>query len=190
MPAAMAIVASVPIHADGMCHVAAIENGEDVRLTNDYFIESMKDNPPEVKITRPGRDFRATPIEEVTIAVEAKDDFGLRSVDLALFGERRSRQSGPHAAIQGSQDRQRLDADFAGRFQDRSRRYRQPLRQRQGCAADHQYRHVLHRGAALRGGTTRNRSRTAAEARAATTPASRARFPSARRKSLRPRGIR
>ncbi len=76
------IAARVPIRKDGMYHVAAIENGEDVRLTNDYFIESMKDNPPEIKVTRPGRDFRATPIEEVTIAVEAKDDFGLRSVDL------------------------------------------------------------------------------------------------------------
>ena len=42
----------------------------------------MKDNPPEVKITRPGRDFRATPIEEVTVAVEAKDDFGLKDVEL------------------------------------------------------------------------------------------------------------
>ncbi len=44
-----------------MYHVAAIEDGEDVRLSEDYFIEAMKDNPPEVKITRPGRDFRASP---------------------------------------------------------------------------------------------------------------------------------
>src|SRR5271157_1094179 len=76
------IVASVKIQKDGMYHIAAVENGEDVRLTNDYFIESMKDNPPEIRVTRPGRDFRATPIEEVTVAVEAKDDFGLKSVDL------------------------------------------------------------------------------------------------------------
>ncbi len=54
----------MPIHEDGMYHIAAIESGEDVRLTNDYFIESMKDNPPEVKITRPGRDFRATPLKK------------------------------------------------------------------------------------------------------------------------------
>ena len=34
------------------------------------------------KITRPGRDFKASPIEEVTVAVEAKDDFGLKDVEL------------------------------------------------------------------------------------------------------------
>ena len=42
----------------------------------------MKDHPPEVKITRPGRDFKASPIEEVTVQVEAKDDFGLKNVEL------------------------------------------------------------------------------------------------------------
>ena len=76
------IAANVEINKDGMYHIAAMENGEDVRLTNDYFIEAMKDNPPEIRVTRPGHDFRATPIEEVTIAVEAKDDFGLKAVDL------------------------------------------------------------------------------------------------------------
>ena len=76
------LVASVPIQKDGLYHVAAVENGEDVRLSEDYFIEAQKDRPPEVKIARPGRDFRATPIEEVTVQVEAKDDFGLRDVAL------------------------------------------------------------------------------------------------------------
>jgi hypothetical protein len=73
---------SVPIQKDGLYHFVAVENGEDVRLTNDYFIEAQKDQPPEIKITRPGRDFKATPIEEVTVAVDAKDDFGLKEVTL------------------------------------------------------------------------------------------------------------
>jgi hypothetical protein len=76
------LVAKVPIQKDGQYNVAAIENGEDVRLTEDYFIEAQKYHPPEVKITRPGRDFRASPIEEVTITAEAKDDFALKNVDL------------------------------------------------------------------------------------------------------------
>src|SRR3954447_256269 len=76
------LIASVPINKDGLYHVAAVEGGEDVRLTNDYFIEAQKDQPPEIKITRPGRDFKASPIEEVTIAVDAKDDFGLKDVSL------------------------------------------------------------------------------------------------------------
>jgi uncharacterized protein Smg (DUF494 family) len=74
--------ASVPILKDGMYHVASIENGEDVRLSDDYFIEAIKPRPPEVKIARPRGDFRASPIEEVTVAVDARDDFGLKSVDL------------------------------------------------------------------------------------------------------------
>ncbi len=76
------LAAKVPIQKDGQYHVAALENGEDVRLTEDYFIEAQKDHPPEVKITRPGRDFRASPIEEVTITAESKDDFGLKNVEL------------------------------------------------------------------------------------------------------------
>src|SRR5205823_806324 len=76
------LMASVPINKDGLYHIAAVESGEDVRLTNDYFIEAQKDQPPEIKITRPGRDFRASPIEEVTVAVDAKDDFGLKEVSL------------------------------------------------------------------------------------------------------------
>src|SRR5262249_28650616 len=55
------VVAKVPIQRDGQYHVSALENGEDVRLGNDYFIEAMKDHEPELRITRPGRDFRATP---------------------------------------------------------------------------------------------------------------------------------
>jgi hypothetical protein len=76
------VIATVKITKDGLYHVAAVENGEDVRLTNDYFIEAQKDQPPEIKITKPGRDFRASPIEEVTVAVDAKDDFGLKEVSL------------------------------------------------------------------------------------------------------------
>ena len=76
------LVASVHILKDGLYHFAAVENGEDVRLGEDYIIEAMKDHPPEIKITRPGRDFKASPIEEVTVSVEAKDDFGLKSVEL------------------------------------------------------------------------------------------------------------
>jgi hypothetical protein len=76
------LIASVPIQKDGMYHIAVIESGEDVRLSEDYFIEAQKDNPPQITITRPGHDFKASPIEEVTVEVNASDDFGLRGVDL------------------------------------------------------------------------------------------------------------
>ena len=60
-------VARVPIQKDGMYHIASMEKGvehgigqdEDVRLTDDYFIEARKDSPPNVRITKPGRDAKA-----------------------------------------------------------------------------------------------------------------------------------
>ncbi len=72
----------VPIEKDGMYHIAAIEQGENVRMSEDFFIEARKDSPPSVKITRPGRDAKVNPIEEVTVAVSAEDDFGLNEVGL------------------------------------------------------------------------------------------------------------
>ncbi len=75
-------MATVPIRKDGMYHIAAVDEGEDVRLSPDYFIEAQKDEPPTVRITRPGKDARVNPIEEVTVAVEGQDDFGLNELAL------------------------------------------------------------------------------------------------------------
>src|SRR6266851_5651926 len=83
-------LATVPISKDGMYHIASIERGvehgigqdEDVRLTDDYFIEARKDSPPTVRIRKPGRDAKVNPIEEVAVQVEAEDDFGLQDVSL------------------------------------------------------------------------------------------------------------
>jgi hypothetical protein len=74
--------ARVPLEKDGMYHVAAIESGENVRLSEDFFIEAKKDEPPTVKITRPGRDAKVNPIEEVTVTVEGSDDFGLQELGI------------------------------------------------------------------------------------------------------------
>src|SRR3984893_366596 len=73
---------TVPIEQDGAYHVAALDQGQAVRLSEDYFIEARKTSPPEVTIARPGGDYRASPIEEVTLAVKAQDEFGLKGVDL------------------------------------------------------------------------------------------------------------
>lgn len=72
----------VPIRKDGLYHIAAVYEGEKVRLTEDFFIEAIQETPPSVRISRPGRDYRANPIEEVTIAAEAGDDFGLQEFSL------------------------------------------------------------------------------------------------------------
>ena len=70
------------IQKDGLYHIAALDHGESVRLSEDYFIEAGKANAPDVRILRPGKDYRASPIEEVTVAVNAADEFGLQDMDL------------------------------------------------------------------------------------------------------------
>ena len=66
----------------GEYFVAAMYRGEIVRLTQDFFISVVPDEKPVVKFLRPGRDSKATSIEEVVTEFQARDDFGLRSFDL------------------------------------------------------------------------------------------------------------
>jgi hypothetical protein len=73
---------AIAVERDGVYHVAAVDGGQAVRLSEDYFIEARKANPPEVTITRPGGDYRASPIEEVTVAIKAQDEFGVKDLDL------------------------------------------------------------------------------------------------------------
>ncbi len=76
------LTAKVPIEKDGAYHFAAKEGGENVRITQDYFIEAKQDEAPTVKITHPGADAKVSPIEEVTVTVQGGDDFGLQAMDL------------------------------------------------------------------------------------------------------------
>jgi hypothetical protein len=73
---------TIHMETDGAYHVAATDEGQPVRLSEDYFIATDKAMPPEVAISRPGGDYRASPIEEVTIGVKASDPFGLNDVHL------------------------------------------------------------------------------------------------------------
>jgi hypothetical protein len=73
--------AEIPIAKDGSYHIAALDSGETIRISDDYFIEAKPDEPPSVRIVRPGRDPRVSPIEEVPVELEAADDFGVRSLE-------------------------------------------------------------------------------------------------------------
>ena len=73
---------TVHIDKDGQYHVAANEQGETLRVSDDFFIEARKANPPEVRLNKPAGDYRASPIEEVTVNVNADGEFGLNAVDL------------------------------------------------------------------------------------------------------------
>ncbi len=73
---------AITMEKDGAYHVAAIDQGQPVRLSEDFFIAANKANPPEIQIVRPGRDYRASPIEEVTVSVKATDEFALNDLSL------------------------------------------------------------------------------------------------------------
>jgi hypothetical protein len=73
---------SIHLDKDGAYHVADTDAGQQVRLSEDYFIATDQAMSPEVSVDRPGGDYRASPIEEVTVGVKAHDDFGLNDVHL------------------------------------------------------------------------------------------------------------
>src|ERR1035437_1876079 len=73
---------TIHMEKDGADHVAAVDEGQQVRLSEDYFISTNKANPPSIAIDKPGGDYRASPIEEVTVGVKAGADFGLTHVSL------------------------------------------------------------------------------------------------------------
>ena len=74
--------ATVELAKEGMYHVAATDAGQQVRLSGDYFIEARQALAPEVTIGRPARDYRASPVEEVTINVAGNAEFGLKDLSL------------------------------------------------------------------------------------------------------------
>lgn len=73
---------NIPIQKDGTYHIAVMDHGELVRLTDDYFIEARKPGEPAVHITRPARDAKVSPIEEVAVTVNGEDEYPLQEMDL------------------------------------------------------------------------------------------------------------
>jgi hypothetical protein len=74
---------SLEITDNGSYRVAlANADGMTSRGDTEYFIRILDDRPPEVHVVRPASDRRVTRLEEVEIAAEAQDDFGVASLDL------------------------------------------------------------------------------------------------------------
>ncbi len=57
-------------------------NGTFVPASPEYVIDVLEDKPPSVRLIKPGRDSRASPIEEVFIEARADDDYGVREIEL------------------------------------------------------------------------------------------------------------
>jgi hypothetical protein len=76
------LVAGLKVVADGSYRVTLSADGLARQGETEYFIRTVEDRPPEVRIVRPARDRTVTRLEEVDIEVEADDDFGLDRLEL------------------------------------------------------------------------------------------------------------
>ena len=73
---------SLVVKQTGHYRIATRFGDEVVPLTDDYLIDVVPDEKPTVQIQNPGRDYRATNIEEVPVGVKAQDDFRLEALEL------------------------------------------------------------------------------------------------------------
>ncbi|MEM9531779.1 MAG: hypothetical protein AAGA23_12765 [Pseudomonadota bacterium] len=73
---------SFSVDGDGEYSLAALAGGDEVRLTPDYLITELPDEPPELSFSAPARDVDVHAVEELPLTVQATDDFSLREVTL------------------------------------------------------------------------------------------------------------
>ena len=78
-----ALQGDMTIAEDGSYRVVLADtDGLDNPGDTEYFIRTLQDGPPDVRITRPATDRQVTPLEEVVIEAQADDDFGVATLDL------------------------------------------------------------------------------------------------------------
>ncbi|MDY6945422.1 MAG: hypothetical protein SXG53_06865 [Pseudomonadota bacterium] len=77
-----ASVGTIAVSEPGSYQIGARVADEFVALSDEYTIEIVADQKPTIEIRKPGRDWRATSIEEVPVRIQAEDDFKLRDVSL------------------------------------------------------------------------------------------------------------
>ncbi|HEX8138120.1 MAG TPA: DUF4175 family protein [Pyrinomonadaceae bacterium] len=76
-------VGSLTVTADTSYYVELVSmDGEAYRGSNEYDISVLEDAPPTIAFERPGRDTKATNLEEVFTQARAEDDYGVSSVEM------------------------------------------------------------------------------------------------------------
>ncbi|HWK53552.1 MAG TPA: hypothetical protein VNR18_04210, partial [Hyphomicrobiales bacterium] len=61
---------SFQVLQEGQYYIAALVGGEQVRISDDFFIRLTEDGKPEIEVQRPGGDYNASGIEEVLTRVK------------------------------------------------------------------------------------------------------------------------
>jgi hypothetical protein len=78
-----ALVGDVLVNANGFYHIEL--EGPNVQPSSSspqYTIEVLDDLPPIVRFTKPGRDTRASAVEEVFVEATAEDDYGVSKLEI------------------------------------------------------------------------------------------------------------
>ncbi|HYJ88289.1 MAG TPA: DUF4175 family protein [Pyrinomonadaceae bacterium] len=76
-------VGDVTVAGDTSYYVELVSvDGETYRGSNEYDISVLQDQPPTISFERPGRDKKATNLEEVFTQARADDDYGVVAMDL------------------------------------------------------------------------------------------------------------
>ncbi|MBO0857079.1 MAG: DUF4175 family protein, partial [Chloracidobacterium sp.] len=75
--------ASLTVNKENTYHIEVTSvEGDVINGSNEYDISLLDDRPPTVTFEKPGRDARATSVEEVFTQAKAEDDYGVLSLDL------------------------------------------------------------------------------------------------------------
>jgi len=83
IPAGNVATGAFTVAEDGTYVVDAFDDeGRNIENPAKYLIRSIPDSPPEISVNMPGRDLKVMALEEVSIAVSAKDDFGVTKLSL------------------------------------------------------------------------------------------------------------
>jgi Domain of unknown function (DUF4175) len=76
-------VGSLTVTSDTSYYVELVStDGEAYRGSNEYDISVLEDAPPTITFERPGRDTKATNLEEVFTQARAEDDYGVSSIEM------------------------------------------------------------------------------------------------------------
>ena len=73
---------TIAVQKPGHYRLSARVGNELAPLTDDYDITIVDDRKPSIEVSKPGRDYQASGIEEVPVHLTAGDDFKLRALEL------------------------------------------------------------------------------------------------------------
>jgi hypothetical protein len=76
-------VGAIAVTGDTSYYIELVSvDGEAYRGSNEYDITILEDQPPTITFDRPGRDLKATNLEEVFTQARAEDDYGVAAIEM------------------------------------------------------------------------------------------------------------